>query len=75
MVSSNIVFLYKTNEFEGKLISSEEGEMYWIERQDLSKYNLVEDFLELLKIFDDDKLSEFQYVIDKQTNTWKIKIQ
>lgn len=59
-----LVLLYKTDKFEGNLTSSNEGKMEWVDRQDLSKYNLVNDFFDLLKVFDDNNLSEFQYVID-----------
>lgn len=59
-----LVLLYKTDKFEGNLTSSNEGKMEWVDRQDLPKYNLVNDFFDLLKVFDDNNLSEFQYVID-----------
>lgn len=64
-----IVFLYKTNEFEGDLVSSDEGKMEWVDRNDLEDYKLVEDFYELLKVFDEDNLSEFQYV-EEGENTY-----
>ena len=64
-----LVLLYKTNEFDGDLTSSEEGQMVWVARDDLHKYNLVNDFLDLLRVFDDDNLSEFQYVIKGEQ--WK----
>lgn len=64
-----IVFLFKTDEYEGKLISSEEGKMEWIDRKDLYKVNLVNDFHELLKVFDDDNLTEFLYVENDKENS------
>ena len=57
-----IVFLFKTNEFEGELQSSNEGKMEWIEYKDLSKIKTVDDFEELLKVMNSNELSEFQYV-------------
>ncbi|MGL5677653.1 MAG: 8-oxo-dGTP diphosphatase [Cellulosilyticaceae bacterium] len=63
-----IVFLFKTNQFSGTLVSSDEGEMEWVERKDINKLSLVNDFGDLLKVIEDDKLTEFQYVIDK--NEW-----
>ncbi|MGL4798819.1 MAG: 8-oxo-dGTP diphosphatase [Cellulosilyticaceae bacterium] len=63
-----IVFLFKTNQFSGTLVSSDEGEMEWVERKDINKLSVVNDFGDLLKVIDDDKLTEFQYVIDK--NEW-----
>ncbi len=68
-----LVLLYKTNEFEGSLTSSEEGKMVWVNRDDLHKYNLVNDFFNLLRVFDDDNLSEFQYVINEEE--WEAKLK
>lgn len=59
-----IVFLFETEEFEGDLRSSEEGTMHWIEEKELSKVNLVEDFGDLIEVMLNDKLTEFQYVIE-----------
>lgn len=64
----DIVFLFKTNQFSGTLVSSDEGEMEWVERKDINKLSVVNDFGDLLKVIDADKLTEFQYVIDK--NEW-----
>lgn len=57
-----IVLLYKTDEFEGDLLSSVEGKMEWIDRDNLIRVNLVNDFMDLLKVIDDANLSEFQYI-------------
>ena len=59
-----LVFFFKTDRFTGKLISSDEGKMEWICRKDLPKRNTVSDFMDMLKVFDRDDLTEFQYVID-----------
>lgn len=59
-----VVFLFKTNQFEGNLTSSEEGEMVWINRNALHTVDAVADFELLLRVFDEPALSEFQYVID-----------
>lgn len=56
-----LVLLYKTDHFEGELISSEEGKMIWVNREELPKYPLVDDFMELLKVFDSEEYSEFMY--------------
>lgn len=56
-----VVVLFKTNHFSGVLTSSEEGEMQWEKRENLSKLNLAEDFMELLQIFDSEDLNEFYY--------------
>jgi len=59
-----IVFLFRTEEFEGELISSEEGKMHWVDKEDLSKVNLVNDLRELLDVMIEDQLTEFRYVIE-----------
>lgn len=59
-----VVFLFKSNEFSGELKSSDEGEMIWVNRNELSNLSLVADFKELLDVMENDQYSEFQYVID-----------
>ena len=68
------VLLFKTNEYTGTLRSSEEGEMRWINRNELSAHKVVDDFFELLRVFDDDTLNEFVYNFDKTDRTWSISI-
>ena len=59
-----IVFLFKATKFRGDVVSSEEGEMEWIELENLSKVNVVEDFYDLMKVLNDPNLNEFQYTIE-----------
>lgn len=68
-----IVLLYKTNQYEGHLISSKEGEMKWIDRRNLNNIELVDDFMELLQVMDQDDLSEFQYKIED--NQWNVYLK
>lgn len=56
-----LVLLFKTNQFSGILKSSIEGEMMWISRNDLKKYNLVKNFNDVLKIFDNGEINELFY--------------
>lgn len=42
-----IGLLYKTNKFSGDIISSSEGDIFWIKRKDLDKYKLSQDFKEM----------------------------
>ena len=65
-----IVFLFKTHEYVGNVISSKEGEMHWVKKEDLSKLDLVNNFNELLQVILDDKLTEFQYVVED--DEWKL---
>ena len=66
-----LVFLFKANKFEGELIPSDEGEMYWIHRSELSQINTVDDFYQLLSVFDNDAITELIY--DCNTNKWIFK--
>lgn len=68
-----VVLLFKADEYTGTLVSSDEGKMEWIDRCDLSKVNLVEDFMEQLQVMDNDALTEFQYV--KNDREWEIRIK
>ena len=54
-----VVFLYKTDEFSGKLKSSSEGRVFWIKREELKSYSLAADFADLVRVFEEDDLSEF----------------
>lgn len=56
-----LVLLFKTNKFSGNLISSEEGEMLWLNRSELKKYKLVDNFKEILYIFDNKNINELYY--------------
>ena len=59
-----LVFFFKTVSFEGELISSDEGKVEWVARGDLLSLNTVSDFMDMLKVFDRDDLTEFQYVVE-----------
>ncbi|EQA93218.1 hypothetical protein SAG0145_00150 [Streptococcus agalactiae MRI Z1-038] len=56
-----MVFLYKTYDFSGELQSSDEGDVVWIERSQLDKIELAYDMLNLLRVFDEDDISEMFY--------------
>lgn len=65
-----LVFLFRAEEFEGEVVSSEEGQMEWVERADLPSLNTVNDFSELLSVMEDDALTEFLYVAGQ--DEWKV---
>lgn len=67
-----VVFFYKATKFTGTLTSSDEGEVFWISREDLQNLTLVDDFLEMLKVFDSPDLSEFYYY--KEAGNWGLKL-
>ena len=59
-----LVFLFETEDFEGELRSSEEGEMTWIARDRLAQYQTVDDLEEMLDVMLKPELTEFQFVIE-----------
>ncbi|MBH1942201.1 8-oxo-dGTP diphosphatase [Mobilitalea sibirica] len=69
-----IVFLFKTDQYEGKLTSSDEGEMVWVNRDSLDEYSLVNDFMDLLKVFETDHYNEFMYDRGRAGDDWRIRL-
>ena len=59
-----IVLLFKADKFTGEVVSSDEGEMEWVDCDRLDEVNTVEDFHDLLKVINDPELTEFQYVVE-----------
>ena len=59
-----MVFFFKADHYTGALTSSDEGKVEWISREDLPKIKKVSDFMDMLKVFDRDDLTEFQYVVN-----------
>ncbi|MBO4750335.1 MAG: 8-oxo-dGTP diphosphatase [Lachnospiraceae bacterium] len=68
-----IVLLFKATEFSGDIVSSAEGEMEWIALDDLAKINVVDDFHDLMKVFNDPDINEFQYTIEN--DDWIIHLK
>lgn len=59
-----IVFLFKTDRFEGELRSSAEGIVEWVHRGALGQLDAVEDLDKLLDVMERDDLTEFQYILE-----------
>jgi 8-oxo-dGTP diphosphatase len=68
-----IVFLFTADKYTGELISSDEGTMHWVDKDELSSVNTVSDLNELLQVMLDDNLSEFQYVIED--DEWNVNLK
>lgn len=56
-----VVFFYKSDRYTGAVHSSEEGEVFWITREELKDRRCVADLEKMLEVFDRDDLNEFQY--------------
>ena len=68
-----IVFLFRADSFAGELISSEEGEMEWVEMDRLDEYPTVSDLKEMLDVMLSDHLNEFQYIV--RDDTWIVNLR
>lgn len=67
-----VVFFYKADRYHGTLQSSDEGEVFWIHPEALGKYTLVEDFMDMVRVFREDDLNEFYYY--KENGNWGLKL-
>lgn len=68
-----LVFLFETEEFEGDLRSSGEGEMRWIPRTDLKRYKTVADLETMLDVMLSPALTEFQYLVSGEE--WTVRLR
>ena len=68
-----IVFLFIADEFTGELVSSEEGAMCWVNKEELPSLKKVDNLEELLQVMLDDNLNEFLYVIED--DEWKVVLK
>ena len=66
--SRYIVLLYRTDKFEGQLISSSEGEVFWLTLEQLDQYPLTPHFEQVVEVMLRDDLSEFYY--DQSGGEW-----
>ena len=68
--SRYMVLLYKTDRFEGRPVSSEEGKVYWLELDEMKKAgNLAEGMEFTLEIFLREDLSE--HFFPKENGEWR----
>ena len=66
-----LVFLYRSNDFSGELQSSNEGEVYWLDRDELERQTLAHGFDTMIPIFENPNLSEnFHQKIDGK---WQVE--
>ena len=62
-----IVALYRADRFTGKLNSSEEGRMFWIEREEFAKTNIIWGMKDVLRVCDEAEYSEMFYSEEKES--------
>ena len=54
-----IVLFFKADRYSGQLHDSEEGSVFWVAPQELPNYRLSGNFMETLRVFEDDSVNEF----------------
>ena len=64
-----IVLFYKTDTYSGELKSSDEGRVFWIEKEDLKNYVLAEGFEGMFEVFERNDLSENYHWLEN--GEWK----
>lgn len=69
-----IILFFKTKTFSGTLRSSDEGKVFWIDRDRLSDYPLAVDFEDMVRVFESDNLNECYYVKNDK-NEWEMKLK
>ncbi len=68
-----LVFFYKTHSFSGTLRDSEEGRVLWLRREELPNYAMCSDLFQMLRLFDEDALSEMRYY--QVSDQWKHELR
>ncbi|MEX6015027.1 8-oxo-dGTP diphosphatase [Mammaliicoccus sciuri] len=68
-----VIFLYRTNNYSGELVSSDEGEVRWEQFSNLTNLKLSLDMEEMLRIFQENNLSEFFYF--KDNGKWNFHLK
>ena len=68
-----VVFFYRASQFSGELISSSEGEVFWVRRDELDKYPLSMDMMAMVEVMERDDLSEFYYY--REDGRWKYRLK
>lgn len=69
----HVVLFYKTNRFDGVLQSSNEGEVWWADMEQLPSLQLSLDMQDMIRVFVEDDLSEFFYRQDGDQWVYDLK--
>lgn len=67
-----VVLFYRATRFSGKLRSSQEGEVFWVDRKSLPQYPLSPDMMAMVHVMESENLSEFYYY--KEDGNWKYQL-
>ena len=69
-----VVLFYKTDRFSGELKSSEEGEVFWVRREEFESLPLAADMAQTIRVFESDDFSECFYTQD-ETGKWRLNLR
>ena len=69
-----VVLFYKTDRFSGELKSSEEGEVFWVRREEFESLPLAADMAQTIRVFESDDFSECFYTQD-ETGKWRLNLK
>lgn len=67
-----LVFLFVADQYSGTLVSSEEGTVEWVCREEICNLPTVSDLNELLQVMENDSLTEFQYILEN--DKWLVNL-
>lgn len=68
-----VVFLYRTDIFSGEVQSSDEGEVFWVKKEDLPTLSLPVDFLPIVEVFESEERTECYYEQTPQ-GAWEMRL-
>ena len=66
------MLFFRTDRFGGELKSSDEGRVFWVERDELTQYKLSHDFIDMVHVMENPSLTEFFY--ERDGEVWKKRI-
>lgn len=73
-----LIFLFISTSYTGRLTSeTSEGKVYWLDEQKLLEMDLADDFDQLLKVFNDEKINELVYEDNEDENEssrWNLEL-
>ena len=68
-----VVLLFKATRWSGDLISSDEGQMEWVDYDNLTNIKTVDYFDELIRVINSPGLTEFRYLVSG--DEWTVSIR
>ncbi len=71
-----MVLFFRADRFSGGLRDSEEGHVFWLPRSELPRQKLASDMMDMVRVFEEDGLSEFSYFTDDggADDTWRYRL-